>query len=170
MTRKLGCLLVVLLAWSPLHAASSGAIAGYVKDSSGAPQMGAVVEVFVSAAKMGTTVFTDSRGYYKADNLSAGTYQVKVTAVSFLPSLRELVAGNAGAHLIINLTLNALADGLSLVPARRSGNDELDDWHWTLRSTAIRPILRVLEKDKDSSDSAGMVVVSHNNTERGDDR
>ena len=61
MTRKFGCLLVVLLAWAPLHAASVGAIAGYVKDSSGAPQMGAVVEVFVSAARMGTTVFTDSR-------------------------------------------------------------------------------------------------------------
>ena len=59
MTRKFGCLLVVLLAWAPLHAASVGAIAGYVKDSSGTPQMGAVVEVFVSAARMGTTVFTD---------------------------------------------------------------------------------------------------------------
>src|ERR1043166_9685349 len=79
MTRQLGCFLVVLLAWAPLHAASVGAIAGYIKDSSGTPQMGAVVEVFVSAAKVGTTVFTDSRGYYLANNLPAGTYQVKVT-------------------------------------------------------------------------------------------
>ena len=170
MTRKLGCLLVVLLAWSPLHAASSGAIAGYVKDSSGTPQMGAVVEVFVSAAMVGTTVFTDSRGYYQADNLPAGTYQVKVTAVSFLPSLRENVLLKSGAHLIINLTVNTLADALKLMPVRRSDADEPDDWHWTLRSTANRPILRVLEKDKDSSDSSAMVVVSHNHSERGDDR
>src|SRR6478736_8380844 len=130
MTRKLGCLLVVLLAWAPLHAASAGAIAGYVKDSSGAPQMGAVVEVFVSAAKVGTTVFTDSRGYYRADNLPAGTYQVKVTATSFLPSLREDVILRAGAHLIINLTLNTLADALKLMPARRADTDAPDDWHW----------------------------------------
>ena len=88
MTRKLGCLLVVLMAWASAHAANSGAIAGYVKDASGAPQMGAVVEIFISAAKAGTTVFTDSRGYYLATNLPAGTYQVKVTAASFLPSLR----------------------------------------------------------------------------------
>src|SRR5262249_32834641 len=62
------------------------------------------------------------------------------------------------------------ADALKLIPSRRSETDEPDDWHWTLRSTANRPILRVLEKDKDSSDSAAMVVVSHNNPERGDDR
>ncbi|HEY2116777.1 MAG TPA: carboxypeptidase-like regulatory domain-containing protein [Candidatus Angelobacter sp.] len=167
MTRKFGCLLVVLLAWAPLHAASVGVIAGYVKDSSGTPQMGAVVEVFVSAVKVGTTVFTDSRGYYLANNLPAGTYQVKVTATSFLPSLRENVLLRSGAHVIINLTVNTLADALKLMPIRRSEADDPDDWHWTLRSAANRPILRVLEKDKDSSDSGSLVVVSHNKSERG---
>src|SRR5215475_5982372 len=112
MTRKLGCVLVVLLAWASAHAANSGVIAGTVKDASGAPQMGAVVEIFVSAAKVGTTVFTDSRGYYAANNLPAGTYQVKVSAASFLPSLREDVVLRSGAHLVINLTLNTLTDAL----------------------------------------------------------
>ena len=167
MTRKFGCLLVVLLAWAPLHAASVGVIAGYVKDSSGTPQMGAVVEVFVSAVNVGTTVFTDSRGYYLANNLPAGNYYVKVTATSFLPSLRENVLLRSGAHVIINLTVNTLADALKLMPVRRSENDDPDDWHWTLRSAANRPILRVLEKDKDSSDSGSLVVVSHNKSERG---
>lgn len=169
MTRKLGCLLVVLLAWAPAHAASVGAIAGYVRDASGAPQMGAVVEVFVSAAKVGTTVFTDSRGYYLAENLPAGTYQVKVTATAFLPSLREDVLLRAGAHLIVNLTVNTLADALKMIPPRRSQADEPDDWHWTLRSTANRPVVRVLEKDKESSDSNGsLVVVTHTGSERGE--
>src|SRR5262245_51189471 len=98
MTRKLGCLLVVLLAWAPLRASSVGAIAGYVKDVSGVPQMGAVVEVFVSAATVGTKVFTDSRGHYLADNLPAGTYQIRVTAASFLPSLRQNIDLRSGAH------------------------------------------------------------------------
>src|ERR1041384_8739120 len=128
MTRKLGCLLVVLLAWTPLHAASVGAIAGYVKDSAGAPQMGAVVEVFVSAAKVGTTVFTDSRGYYEAANLPAGTYQVKATALSFLPTLRENVVLHSNTRAIVNLTLSTLADALKLMPARRSAGDAPDDW------------------------------------------
>jgi Carboxypeptidase regulatory-like domain len=180
MTRKFGCLLVVLLAWAPLHAASVGIIAGYVKDSSGAPQMGAVVEIFISAVKVGTTVFTDSRGYYLANNLPAGTYQVKVTAASFLPSLREDVILRSGAHVIINLTVNTLADALKAIPARRSDTDDPDDWHWALRSAANRPILRVLEKDKDQSldqdpsdnanNGGSLIVVSHNNSESGNDR
>jgi hypothetical protein len=170
MTHKLGCLLVVLLAWAPLHAASVGAIGGYVKDSSGAPQMGAVVEVFVSAVKVGTTVFTDSRGYYLANNLPAGTYQVKVTTASFLPSLREDVILRSGAHLIINLTVNTLADALKVVPIRRSDADDPDDWHWALRSATNRPILRVLEKDKDSDENGALVIVSHNNSETGSSR
>ena len=165
MTRKLECALVVLLAWGSAHAANVGAIAGYVKDASGAPQMGAVVEIFVSAAKVGTTVFTDSRGFYQAANLPAGTYQVKVTETSFLPSLRENVVLRSGAHLIVNLTLNTLADALKLMPARRTDADEPDDWHWTLRSSANRPVLRVLEKDKDSDEPSSMVVVSHNPSE-----
>src|SRR5262249_46988615 len=149
MTRKLECLLVVLLAWGSAHAANSGAIAGYVKDSSGVPQMGAVVEIFVSAAKVGTTAFTDSRGYYEAANLPAGTYQVKVTAAAFLPSLRDNVVLRSGAHIIINLTLNTLADALKLIPPHRTGADDPDDWHWTLRSAGNRPVVRVLEQDKD---------------------
>jgi hypothetical protein len=169
MTRKFGFLLVVLLACAPLHAASVGAIGGYVKDSSGAPQMGAVVEIFVSAVKVGTTVFTDSRGYYLANNLPAGTYQVKVTAASFLPSLREDVILRSGAHLIINLTVNTLADALKVVPARRSDADDSDDWHWALRSATNRPILRVLEKDN-SDENGSLIIVSHNNTENGSAR
>ncbi|HEU4413966.1 MAG TPA: carboxypeptidase-like regulatory domain-containing protein [Candidatus Angelobacter sp.] len=169
MTRKLGYLLVVLLAWAPAQAASNGVIAGYVRDASGAPQMGAVVDIFVSAAKVGTTVFTDSRGYYLAENLPAGTYQVKVSAMAFLPSLRENVLLRSGAHLVINLTLNTLADALKLMPVRRTETDAPDDWHWTLRSNTNRPVLRVLEKDKDqdSSDSESLVVVSQGRSENG---
>ena len=84
----LGVLLVALPcagpAANPLKL--SGAISGTVTDGLGVPQMGATVEIFTSAALVGTTVFTDARGYYNAANLKAGTYQVKVTAASFLPS------------------------------------------------------------------------------------
>src|SRR5262245_40368732 len=170
MTRKLGCLLVVLMAWAPAQAGSNGAIVGYVKDALGAPQMGAVVEIFVSAAKVGTIVFTDSRGYHTAFSLSVGTYQVKVTAASFLPSLRENVVLRSGARLIVNLTPNVRADALKLVLTRRSVTDEPDDWHWTLRSAGNRPVLRVLEKDKDGENPNSLVVVSQVGSERGENR
>jgi hypothetical protein len=62
--------------------------------------------------------------------------------------------------------MTTLADALKVMPARRSDTDEPDDWHWTLRSSTNRPILRVLQKDKDSDDGS-LVVVSHENSENG---
>ncbi len=141
MARKLGCLLLFMFAGTSLFAADSGSISGYVKDRSGMPQLGAVVEVFTSAASLGVTVFTDERGFYSAENLLPGVYQVKVTALSFLPSLRENVTLRSGARVLVNVTLNALADSRKLLPWRPAGADS-DDWHWTLRSSANRPVLR----------------------------
>src|SRR5437762_11578723 len=145
MARKFGLLAVLFITLPVLAAPSSSAISGYVKNSTGVPQMGAVVEVFTSAALVGTKVFTDARGYYSAENLRPGTYQVKVTAASFLPSLRENVSLRTGTRVMVNLTLSTLADALQLLPARRSSSSDPDDWHWTLRSTANRPILRMAD-------------------------
>ena len=145
MARKFGKLLVVLFACAPVFAATTGTISGVIKNSSGTPQMGAVVEIFTSAAALGTTVFTDANGFYNAENLTPGTYQVKVSAASFLPSLRENVTLRSGARLIINLTLNTMADALKLLPDRRSPNSDSDEWHWTLRSAANRPVLRIFD-------------------------
>jgi len=159
MTRKLGCWLLIGMMTAPAFAARVGVISGYVRDTSGIPQMGAVVEIFTSATSVPTTVFTDSQGHYSAENLPPGKYQVKVSANSFLPSLRENVKVNSGAHVLIDMTLNTLVDALKLLPPRRSNVTEPDDWHWTLRSNANRPVLRVVEEDKNDK---GMVVVSRN--------
>ncbi|HYX52768.1 MAG TPA: carboxypeptidase-like regulatory domain-containing protein [Candidatus Limnocylindrales bacterium] len=166
MSRKLGCLLVFLMAGTQVYAARVGVISGYIKDSSGAPQMGAVVDIFTSATTVGTTVFTDSQGHYSAENLPPGKYQIRVSAVSFLPSLRENVKLNAGAHVLVNLTLNTLADALTLLPSKKTSTSEPDDWHWTLRSSANRPVLRALEEDK--TPAGGMVVVSRTDDQQKD--
>jgi hypothetical protein len=145
MARKLGCLLLMLIAGARLFAASSGAISGFVKDSSGAPQMGAVVEIFTSPTTLGTTAFTDEHGFYSVENLLPGIYQVKVTALSFLPTLLDNVNLRSGGRVFLNVTLNALADSKKLLPLRPAGAAS-DDWHWTLRSAANRPILRMDDK------------------------
>jgi Carboxypeptidase regulatory-like domain len=142
---------------APAFAARVGIISGYVHDSAGTPQMGAVVEIFTSATSVPTTVFTDAQGHYSAENLPPGKYQLRVTAASFLPSLRENVKVNSGAHVLVNMTLNTLVDALKLLPPRRTNASEPDDWHWTLRSNANRPVLRVVEPDKNDK---GLVVVS----------
>ena len=159
MPRKLGYFLIVLIASSPVFAARVGVISGYIRDGSGSPQMGAVVDIYTTATTVGYIAYTDSQGFYSANNLPPGKYQVKVTAGSFLPSLRENVKLNSGAHVLVNLTLNTLADALKLLPPTRSKSSEPDDWHWTLRSAANRPVLRALEEDK-TTDKGGLVVVS----------
>lgn len=157
MAARFGKILVVLFACAQLHAATTGVITGVIKNNSGTPQMGASVEISTSAAIQGTTVFTDAHGFYSAENLPAGVYQVKVSAASFLPSIRENVALRAGARMVVNLTLNTLSDALKMIPNRRAPNSDPDDWHWTLRSAANRPILRVFDN--------GPLVVVENSEE-----
>ena len=104
--------------------------------------MGAAVEILGSAAHA-LKVFTDDRGFYSVASLLPGTYSVKVSAPSFLPSLRDKISVRAGAKLMVNVTLTTLFEAIQLVPLRSPVDD--DDWKWTLRSVANRPILRVLE-------------------------
>ena len=119
-----------------------GAISGYVRDNAGIPQMGAVVQV-LGVANRTLTVFTDGAGYYTATGLLPGLYSLKVTAPSFLPALREKVGLHSGAKLHVNVTLSTLLGAMQLGPARPLPDE--DDWKWTLRSVANRPILRVFD-------------------------
>ena len=146
MAGKLGCWLALIMVVAPVCAAAApGSISGYVKNSSGAPQMGVAVEILSSQGPLGTTVFADARGYYKASGLSAGAYQVKASAASYLPSLRENVALRAGANLIVNLTLTTLFEAAQWLPPPRTSPQQDDDWQWTLRTATSRPILRLLD-------------------------
>jgi hypothetical protein len=117
-------------------------ISGYVRDSSGIPQMGAVVEIIGTAART-LTVFTDGAGYYYASDLVPGFYTVKVSAASFLPTWRDRVGIHTGANTHVNITLTTLLNAMRVGPLRATPND--DDWKWTLRSVANRPVLRIFD-------------------------
>jgi hypothetical protein len=152
MTRKLGWLLLTVAFAVPAPASGKpGSISGFVRNANGTPQMGAMVEVFTSASQA-LTVFSDAQGHYSAA-LSPGTYQIKVSAPSYLPSLRENISLKAGASMVVNLTLNTIFEAIQLAPPRQRAAQDEDDWKWTLRSMANRPILRV-------HDDGPMVVVS----------
>lgn len=145
MARKLGSLtLVILLATSAWASARPGTISGYVRNVKGVPQMGATVHITAAKAPLPVTVFTDEQGFFKAGGLDPGTYSVKVSAASFLPTLREKVQLSSGAALVVNLTLATLFEAVQLAPAVDPAASEEDDWKWTLRSTGNRSILRVL--------------------------
>jgi len=143
MLRKLGCLIAMLgLALPAWCAEAPGTISGFVRSASGAPQMGAAVELLSSAAQT-LTVFTDEKGFYSASGLVPGLYSIHVSALSFLPTWREKVGLRPGGKLLVNITLNTLFDALKIAPVR--GAAEEDDWKWVLRSASNRPILRMVD-------------------------
>jgi hypothetical protein len=147
MTRKLG-ILVLAIVWclGASAAVNPGVITGTVRDTSGVPQMGAVVEVLANSAAHTQTVLTDTKGTFTLAGLLPGLYTVKVTAPSFLPTIRERVHLQSGASLLLNVTLNTLFEAIQLVPRHKAAADSDDDWRWALRSMANRPILRLADE------------------------
>src|SRR5271157_156226 len=113
--------------------------------------MGAVVEIVGTAART-LTVFTDGAGFYSATNLLPGLYTVKVSAPSFLPAWRDKVGLRAGASTHLNITLSTLLNAMHVGPLRGTADD--DDWKWTLRSVANRPVLRVFDDPTLSADKS----------------
>jgi hypothetical protein len=122
----------------------SGSVSGLVRDSSGVPQIGAEVQLLRPDLTVVASVYTDSLGHFTIPSVLPGRYAVKAMGAWFLPSMRENV--RVRAHTVVNLTLNSLYEAMQWLPAEpRSGNSQKDDWAWTLRSAANRPLLRWLE-------------------------
>jgi hypothetical protein len=104
--------------------------------------MGAVVEMFAVGTGQRLLAYSDVDGHFSLAGLAPGNYDLRVTAPSFLPTVREDVALAAGAAKVVNITLNTLFEAARMMPSRKRGNEDDDSWKWTLRSTSNRPILR----------------------------
>lgn len=128
----------------PLWAASAS-VSGVVHDSAGVPQIGAEVELLRSDFSVVASTYTDSEGRFVIASIFPGHYALKAMNPSFLPSMRDNLRLRSGTT-IVNLTLNTLYEVMQWLPAQpRAANARSDDWDWTLRSTADRPLLRWLE-------------------------
>ena len=124
--------------------ASPASVSGVVSDSAGVPQIGAQVQLLRPDLTVIASVYTDSRGRYVISTVMPGRYAVKAMGAWFLPSLRENV--RVHANTVVNLTLNSLYEAMQWLPAEpRASDSQKDDWAWTLRSAANRPLLRWLE-------------------------
>ena len=157
MVRRLGMLVVAMtIAVSASAAVNPGVISGYVRNAAGVPQMRATIQVL----SLGNPVEarTDANGFYTLSGLLPGLYAIKVTAPSFLPSIREKINVQSGASLVVNITLNTLFEAIELLPKTSTSPEDQDDWKWTLRSMANRPVLRL-------SDDGPLVVVSQSDNE-----
>jgi hypothetical protein len=152
-----GMLLAVLLGLTgSCFAASNYAIvSGVVRDARGTPQMGAVVELLSADAGAIATVFTDDYGRYRLASVIPGKYQIRATAAFLVPVTRTNLRLQAGAAAIVNLTMSTLFEAENWLPAQKRRADEpVDDWKWTLRSTADRPLLRFAGSDENKAPSS----------------
>ena len=121
-------------------------VSGVVRDARGTPQMGAMVELLAANATVVARVYTNVRGAFAFDQVFPGTYQVKATGESFLPTLREDLRLRARSKVVVNLTLSTLFEAMQWLPAQpRTPDEPSDDWKWTLRSSSNRPLLRLLQ-------------------------
>ncbi len=151
MTRRVHlAVFAVLIAFggSSLRGASltsaKGSVSGVVRDSAGVPQIGAQVQLLHPDLTVIASVYTDSVGRYIIPSVLPGRYAVKAMGTWFLPSLRENI--RVRTNTVVNLTLNTLYEAMQWLPAEpRASNSQQDDWAWTLRSAANRPLLRWLE-------------------------
>ena len=150
---------VVLLASTLSCAAQQAAVSGVVRDSGGVAQLGVLVQVMAADSSLVGRAFTDLRGHYLVNNLTPGQYQVRATGALFVPALRPNLHLHSGARAIVNLTMSTIFDTTSWLPAeRRKADESADDWKWALRSSANRPILRLVEDGE-------LVMVSSSSTE-----
>ena len=141
---------LMLSSTSAIFAAAppGAAVSGVVRDNQGVAQMGALVQILTSDSAAVATAFTDLHGRYVIAHLIPGKYQVRASAALFAPVLRENLLLRGGNKLTVNLTLNGLFETATWLPAQRRKADEpSDDWRWTLRSAASRPILRMVDDD-----------------------
>jgi hypothetical protein len=145
--RRVHLALVVVLiaaAGAPGYGAASGSVSGVVRDAHGEAQIGAEVQLLRPDMSVIASVYTNTAGKFVIPSVAPGRYAVKAMGSSFLPSLREDVRVRTAT--VVNLTLNTLYEVMEWLPSQpRAANTEQDDWKWTLRSAANRPLLRWLE-------------------------
>lgn len=142
--------LATVLSWQgALHAQLRGSgISGVVRDAHGTPQMGALVELLTANATSVAAAFTDDHGRYLLPSILPGRYRLRASAAFFMPLTQNELRVRPGVQAVINLTMSTLFEAADWLPTQpRHADEPADDWKWTLRSTASRPLLRLLDPE-----------------------
>jgi hypothetical protein len=86
---------------------------------------------------------TDGHGSFVLAHLLPGIYELRASEPAFLPAVRHPVRVAAHQRTLADITLSTLFEATDWLPAeKRDASEPDDDWKWTLRSSANRPLLR----------------------------
>jgi Carboxypeptidase regulatory-like domain len=124
----------------------SGSIAGYVRNASGVPQMGATVLLFNKSERLLQRSLTNERGIFGFDSLKPESYSIRISLASFMPAVRESILVQPGMQSLLYVDLASVLSSIELVyAAPGQGALMSNDWMWTLKgSAATRSVLRLL--------------------------
>ncbi len=124
----------------------SGSIAGYVRDASGVPQMGASVMLFNRAERQIGQSLTNERGLFGFASLTPDLYSIRVSLASFMPAMKRRIAVQPGMQSLLYVDLASVLSSIELVyAAPGQGALMSDDWLWTLKASGpTRSVLRML--------------------------
>ncbi len=152
MKRVVPSVVLLVLFWCPsllpALAQGSAGVGGVVRDLHGTPQMGALIELLGPDATVIARTFTDDHGRYLLRDLTPGRYDLRASGALLVPALRSDLRLAAGVRALANLTMTAVFEvGVWFPAEKRTADEPVDDWRWTLRSSANRPLLRVAGDD-----------------------
>jgi Carboxypeptidase regulatory-like domain len=123
--------------------AADTSVGGVVRDRGGVPQIGALVELMRGGHTPVAIARTDGHGSFVLAHLLPGIYELRASEPAFLPSVRQPVRVAAHHRTLADITLSTLFEAADWLPAeKRNASEPDDDWKWTLRSSANRPLLR----------------------------
>lgn len=124
-----------------------GAISGVVRNTLGAPQMGALILLYNRQDRNVCKTLSDSTGRFQFADLVPDLYSVKVSVATLIPALKKNILVQPGMQSMLAVNLNSLFSTIQLsYPPLENGSLLTDDWKWALRtSSATRAVQRFMD-------------------------
>jgi hypothetical protein len=128
----------------------TGNLLGTVVDTSGTPQIGAVVKLFNKYDRLLAKTLSAPDGRFAFSGLTPDLYSLHVSLESYVPAFRDKIAIRGGANSLMQINLATLFSSIQFKSTIPVGAMSAD-WKWVLRSSpATRPITRFLPDDEDT--------------------
>ncbi len=137
-----GLIIILVLAFFPLHASTGGSVAGLVLDSTDAVMPGVVVVTRNAATGVEQKTITNVAGFYAFPSLPSGPYELRIEHDGFKPYRQTgvEVTATAALRIDIRLTLGAHSETMTVTesPAQvETANTHMGDLITETKMTAI---------------------------------